>query len=93
MSQGCARDSHDLRIVLQQEVVDALPDEEVDDLHLPAIASASPRAKLQQPKEKPREEQLEYQKSVPYETETLEEMDRRLEEILRRLVDCVRAKD
>ncbi|GAA5836406.1 hypothetical protein JCM11251_007072, partial [Rhodosporidiobolus azoricus] len=51
------------------------------------------RRRLVRPKEKPRSEQLDYPKSLPYETESLEEMDRKLEEIVRRLVDCVRAKD
>jgi proteasome activator subunit 4 len=45
------------------------------------------------PKEKPRETQLEYQNALPYEVETLDVMDQRLDEIVRRLVDCVRAKD
>ena len=73
--------------------MDDLPDEEIEDLHLPASASTELASKLQRPFEKPREQQLEYQKSLPYETESLDEMDKRLELILRRLVDCVRAKD
>lgn len=51
------------------------------------------RRRLVRPKEKPRQEQLDYPESLPYETESLEEMDRKLEEIVRRLIDCVRAKD
>lgn len=51
------------------------------------------RKRLIKPHEKPREEQLDYPESLPYETETLEEMDAKLEVIVRRLVDCVRAKD
>ncbi|GAA5990324.1 hypothetical protein JCM11641_006250, partial [Rhodosporidiobolus odoratus] len=49
--------------------------------------------RLRRPKEKPREQQLDYPQSLPYETESLEEMDQKLELIVRRLVDCVRAKD
>ncbi|CDS82081.1 related to BLM10-proteasome activator subunit [Sporisorium scitamineum] len=37
--------------------------------------------------------QLEYPNSLPYTCETLEEFDARLDHIIRRLVDCVRAKD
>lgn len=51
------------------------------------------RRRLVRPKEKPREQQLDYQNSLPYKAEGLEEMDRKLEEIVRRLIDCVRAKD
>lgn len=51
------------------------------------------RRRLVRPKEKPRQEQLDYPESLPYETESLEEMDHKLEEIVRRLIDCVRAKD
>ncbi|GAA5854935.1 hypothetical protein JCM8547_004128 [Rhodosporidiobolus lusitaniae] len=51
------------------------------------------RRRLVRPKEKPRSEQLDYPKSLPYEAEGLEEMDQKLEVIVRRLVDCVRAKD
>jgi proteasome activator subunit 4 len=51
------------------------------------------RKKLQRPKEKPRSQQLDYVNSLPYEAETLEEMDEKLEFIVRRLVDCIRAKD
>lgn len=73
----------------------------MDDLQLPSTPGASSlltptkkaTSKLPQPKEKPRETQLEYQQSLPYPVEGLDEMDRRLEEIVRRLVDCVRAKD
>ncbi|SJX61736.1 related to BLM10-proteasome activator subunit [Sporisorium reilianum f. sp. reilianum] len=36
---------------------------------------------------------LEYPNSLPYTCETLEEFDARLDHIIRRLVDCVRAKD
>jgi len=88
----------------EQEPVDDLDDDDlVMDLHLPPTAKgpASPahdrtkqtRRKLQKPKEKPRTEQLDYPKSLPYEVETLDEMDQKLELILRRLIDCVRAKD
>lgn len=81
--------------MLQQEPVDDIEDEEVDELHLPTTSapSNSKASRLDKPKEKPRESQLEYQQSLPYEAESLEVMDGRLEEIVRRLVDCVRAKD
>lgn len=82
----------------EQEPVDDLEDYEVDELHLPPTSTAAGttakrRSKLARPKEKPREKQLQYLDSVPYGCESLEEMDRRLEEIVRRLIDCVRAKD
>lgn len=51
------------------------------------------RRRLPRPQEKPRSTQLDYPNALPYETETLEEMDEKLEFIVRRLVDCVRAKD
>ncbi|GAA6053733.1 hypothetical protein JCM3770_003189 [Rhodotorula araucariae] len=51
------------------------------------------RRRLPRPKEKPRSQQLDYQEALPYATESIEEMDKKLEEIVRRLVDCVRAKD
>ncbi|GAA5895195.1 proteasome activator BLM10 [Sporobolomyces salmoneus] len=51
------------------------------------------KSKLVKPKEKPRKEQLDYPQALPYEAESIEEMDRRLEEIVRRLIDCVKAKD
>ncbi|GAA6008845.1 hypothetical protein JCM10207_001745 [Rhodosporidiobolus poonsookiae] len=51
------------------------------------------RRRLIRPKEKPRSEQLDYPNSLPYEAESLEEMDEKLELIVRRLIDCVRAKD
>lgn len=81
--------------------MDDIEDEEMDDLQLPSTPGASSlltptrksTCKLPKPKEKPRETQLEYQKSLPYVVEGLEEMDGRLEEIVRRLVDCVQAKD
>ncbi|KAM0792923.1 hypothetical protein ACM66B_002682 [Microbotryomycetes sp. NB124-2] len=88
--------------------VDDIEDEEIDELHLPGTPSGSTpstpqassslrpsfkRAKLKKPKEKPRENQLEYQRNLPYQVESLDEMDQRLEEIVRRLIDCVRAKD
>ncbi|KAK4046499.1 Proteasome activator BLM10 [Microbotryomycetes sp. JL201] len=91
----------------EQAPVDDIEDEEIDELLLPGTPGGSApstpqaaalkgpfkRSKLRKPKEKPRESQLEYQRNLPYEVETLEEMDRRLEEIVRRLIDCVRAKD
>ncbi|KAK4048054.1 Proteasome activator BLM10 [Microbotryomycetes sp. JL221] len=91
----------------EHEPVDDIEDEEIDELHLPGTPGASTpstpqtsslrppfkRAKLKKPKEKPRETQLEYQRNLPYEAESLDEMDRRLEEIVRHLIDCVRAKD
>lgn len=55
--------------------------------------AAKKRRRLRTPREKPRSEQLDYQKSLPYPTESIEDMDNKLEEIVRRLVDCVRAKD
>lgn len=55
--------------------------------------SLKKRRRLRRPKEKPRSEQLDYQESLPYATEFIEDMDAKLEEIVRRLVDCVRAKD
>ena len=58
-----------------------------------AAAGGRTDSHVAKPKEKPRLDQLDYQKALPYETESLEEMDTRLELILRRLVDCVRAKD
>lgn len=51
------------------------------------------KAKLVRPKEKPRNEQLDYPQALPYEAESIEEMDHRLEEIVRKLIDCVKAKD
>lgn len=72
--------------------MDDIEDEEVDE-QLTLGPPASTPSKLARPKEKPRQEQLDYQKALPYETESLEVMDARLEEILRSLVDCVRAKD
>ncbi|GAA5990546.1 hypothetical protein JCM10908_003124 [Rhodotorula pacifica] len=59
----------------------------------PKSSVVKKRKRLIKPQEKPREEQLDYPESLPYETESLEEMDAKLEEIVRRLVDCVRAKD
>ncbi|BGP18854.1 hypothetical protein JCM10213_003509 [Rhodosporidiobolus nylandii] len=59
-------------------------------------AKKSPQKKvrrLRRPKEKPRSEQLDYPNSLPYQAETIEEMDEKLEFIVRRLVDCVKAKD
>lgn len=82
----------------QQEPVDDIEDiDSSDALFLPP-SSSQPQAtggKLlsQRPKEKPREEQLEYPLALPYECEGVEEMDARLDVILRRLVDCVRGKD
>ncbi|KAK4703918.1 hypothetical protein P7C70_g2289, partial [Phenoliferia sp. Uapishka_3] len=83
--------------------VDDIEDEEYEELALPSSAASPapatpPRAqpstsKLDRPKEKPRHEQLDYQKALPYEVESLEVMDQRLEFIIRRLVDCIRAKD
>lgn len=80
---------------MQQEPVDDIEDEDIDELHLPAtpLPSTTSPSKPSKPKEKPRESQLEYQRSLPYEVESLQVMDQRLEEIVRRLVDCVRAKD
>lgn len=51
------------------------------------------KLKLVKPKEKPRKDQLEYPQALPYEAESIEEMDARLEEIVRKLIDCVKAKD
>ncbi|GAA5921528.1 hypothetical protein JCM1841_000553 [Sporobolomyces salmonicolor] len=59
----------------------------------PTKPKTKPKPKLVKPREKPREEQLDYPQSLPYEAESLEEMDAKLEEIVRRLIDCVRAKD
>lgn len=56
-------------------------------------SASKKRTRLIKPQEKPREEQLDYPENLPYENERLEEMDSKLEEIVRRLVDCVRAKD
>lgn len=89
----------------EQEPVDDMADDDLlDDLHLPpGAAGTSPMPtskdtphktrKLRKPKEKPRNEQLDYPNSLPYATESIEVMDGRLDVILRRLVDCVRAKD
>ena len=87
----------------EQEPVDDIDDGDLaEDLHLPPAArDASPqqdrakpaKRKVPKPKEKPRTEQLDYPKSLPYAVESLEEMDGKLDLILRRLVDCVRAKD
>ncbi|ETS62890.1 hypothetical protein PaG_02652 [Moesziomyces aphidis] len=64
-------------------------DEEMPALSLDGAAS--------QPAKKPRTEnrhlQLDYPQSLPYVCETLDEFDARLDHIIRRLVDCVRAKD
>lgn len=86
----------------EQPALDDILDEDyggdLDDLSaLPPPASSAVtmkrERKLQKPKEKPREKQLQYMESVPYECESLQEMDNRLEEIVRRLIDCVKAKD
>ncbi len=87
----------------EQEPVDDIDDDDlVMDLHLPPQAKGSSpqhdrakptKRKLPKPKEKPRTEQLDYPNSLPYGVETIEEMDHKLDLILRRLVDCVRAKD
>lgn len=87
----------------EQEPVDDIDDDDlVMDLHLPPPAKGtspandrnkSTKSKLPKPKEKPRTEQLDYPNSLPYPVETLDQMDQKLDLILRRLVDCVRAKD
>jgi proteasome activator subunit 4 len=81
----------------EQEPADDIEDYgDIDELSaLPPATTASMKkpGKLHKAKEKPREDQLQYMDSVPYECESLHEMDRRLEEIVRRLIDCVRAKD
>lgn len=83
--------------VLQQPPVDGIEDEDEEELVLPPSAatpvSIPTTPRLAPPKEKPRAEQLEYQKSLPYAVESLEEMDGKLELIVRRLVECIQAKD
>ncbi|GAA6033408.1 hypothetical protein JCM8097_006736 [Rhodosporidiobolus ruineniae] len=64
-----------------------------DNLYGKGKSPQKKRRRLIRPKEKPRSEQLDYPQSLPYEAESLEEMDQKLEVIVRRLVDCVRAKD
>jgi proteasome activator subunit 4 len=51
--------------------------------------TASPREVVKET----REAFLEYQRSVPYPVEDIAEMDRRLDFIVRRLTDCVKARD
>ncbi|KAI5481022.1 proteasome activator subunit 4 [Pseudohyphozyma bogoriensis] len=70
--------------------VDDIFDEEVEDDILGASRITS---RLEKPKEKPREEQLDYQNSLPYPVESIEEMDAKLEFIVKRLIACVHAKD
>ncbi|SCV72468.1 BQ2448_4005 [Microbotryum intermedium] len=59
----------------------------------PASSSTNTPSKLWKPVEKPREQQLQYQNALPYPVESWQEMDQKLELIVRRLIECVRAKD
>ncbi|KAM0751556.1 hypothetical protein T439DRAFT_300497 [Meredithblackwellia eburnea MCA 4105] len=80
--------------------VNDLADDEFEELQLPSrltspgpTTSRPPNSRLDWPTEKPRSKQLDYQNALPYEVETLEEMDLKLEHIVRRLVECIKAKD
>ena len=67
-------------------------DSDVEDYNLdgtPSAASIARKAKL----EAQRSEQLEYPQSLPYQCESLQEFDQRLDYICRKLVDCVETKE
>ncbi|EPQ28803.1 uncharacterized protein PFL1_03606 [Pseudozyma flocculosa PF-1] len=75
-------------------------DDDVPTLSLDGGASSPAKAaagsSLKQPKKakvENRKAQMDYPESLPYPCESLDEFDRRLDEIIRRLVDCVRTKD
>ena len=73
--------------------IDDDEDEEIPILNLDG--SPADRSALQSKKQKGenRHLQLEYPNSLPYACESLEEFDARLDHIIRRLIDSVRAKD
>ncbi|KAH8919753.1 hypothetical protein BT69DRAFT_1352911 [Atractiella rhizophila] len=73
--------------------VDSPMDPPIDLLSTPGSPSAPPPPQHDDSSTLPREKRLEYSDQLPYACESLEEMDTRLELIVRRLVECVRARE
>ncbi|KAH8929547.1 hypothetical protein BT69DRAFT_1292546 [Atractiella rhizophila] len=73
--------------------VDSPMDPPIDLLSTPGSPSAPPPPQHDDSSTLPREKRLEYSDQLPYACESLEEMDARLELIVRRLVECVRARE
>ncbi|SPO23145.1 related to BLM10 - proteasome activator subunit [Ustilago trichophora] len=73
--------------------IDDDEDEEMPILSLDGGSSDRSSQPAKKPKGENRHLQLDYPQSLPYECESLEEFDARLDHIIRRLVDCVRTKD
>jgi hypothetical protein len=62
-----------------------------NDISVAASLSTTNGATTPVPKPSPRLKHMQLPKCLPYETESLEEMDKRLEVIARRLLDSVKA--
>ncbi|SNX83239.1 related to BLM10 - proteasome activator subunit [Melanopsichium pennsylvanicum] len=73
--------------------IDEDEDEEMPTLNLDGGSSDRNSQPTKKPKGENRHLQLDYPQSLPYECESLEHFDLRLDHIIRRLVDCVRTKD
>lgn len=75
-----------------------IEEDEIDELLLDGRAASTSKAMLGKPihylaKAEDRKTMMLYAQSLPYECESLEEFDARMDFICRRLVDCVRTRE
>lgn len=79
---------------IPQPAVDIDDEEEEEPPHLSLDGTSGPRDPApKKARTENRAAQLEYPESLPYPAESIEQMDARLDHIIRRLVDCVHTKE